>query len=42
VPAIIVSNTIPNGITTVVLTGKVQGQAIGPINGTNASLPAPQ
>jgi hypothetical protein len=42
VPVQPVTNTIPNGITTVVLTGKVLGQTIGPINGTNASLPAPQ
>jgi hypothetical protein len=41
VPALIVTNTIPNGITSVILSGKVQGQTIGPINGTNASLPAP-
>lgn len=38
----VATNTIPNGITTVVLSGKVQGQAIGPINGTNASVPVPQ
>lgn len=38
----VATNTIPNGITTVVLSGKVQGQTIGPINGTNASVPVPQ